>query len=181
MSKTSAASEANLSIGGDPTKCSRRVRSIESILQSSGRLKVDVEETSEKFSASLLERPAIVQQTDDTTVVVVLVFAFKATPIAEDEDKSADSSVEASPTVEVDASYRIQYRLTKGDPVSDEDLQAFGDINGRLNLTPYWREYLHDCLSRAGLPPYLLPPFNAAARIAQLKQESRENQEQSLT
>lgn len=176
MSMASAASEANSPIGGDATKCSRRVRSIESIVQSIGRFKVDVEDTAGKLSASLVEQPAIVQQKDDTTVVVVLFFAFRATPIADDE--SADSSVEASPVVKVDASYEVQYRLAKGEPISNEDLQAFGDINGRLNLTPYWREYLHDCLSRAGLPPFLIPPFNAAARIAQLKKESRENQEQ---
>lgn len=173
---TSAAKDKPI---GDPTVCSRRVRSIESVVQSSGRFRVDPRGEEGKLSASLLEQPAIVRQEDETIIVLSLFFAFRATPLAEDE--SADSSVEEPTVVEVDASYEVKYHLSEGDPVSDEDLQAFGDINGRLNLTPYWREYLHDCLSRAGLPPFLVPTFNAAARIAQLKQESRENQEQSST
>lgn len=179
MSEPQEASAAREKPIGDPTICSRRVRSIESVVQSSGRFRFDAQEVEGKLSASLLERPAIVRQEEETIIVLSLFFSFEARPLA--EDRSANSSVEEPAAVEVDASYEIKYRLSEGDPVSDEDLQAFGDINGRLNLTPYWRAYLHDCLNRAGLPPFLIPPFNAAARIAQLKQQSREDQEQSST
>ena len=69
LQETSAAKEKPI---GDPTVCSRRVRSIESVVQSSGRFRIDPQEVEGQLSASILERPAIVRQEDETIVLLSL-------------------------------------------------------------------------------------------------------------
>lgn len=61
------------------------------------------------------------------------------------------------------------YSIAEGDEPSTEGANAFGELNGRFNLMPYWREYVTACLGRAGLPQFIVPPLNAAKRIAALK------------
>jgi hypothetical protein len=57
------------------------------------------------------------------------------------------------------STYVVQYNIRAGDPVGEEDLQAFARMNGPYTCYPYWREYLNASLSRAGLPFMSLPPW----------------------
>jgi hypothetical protein len=142
---------------------SRRVRSIQSIVQLRGRFEYQAERTVDRLFPTLLERPARARL-DGTSARVTLDFLFEAWETESQRDAGNDS-----PVIVVDAEFLVQYEMADGEVVSEAGLQAFGEINGRFNLTPYWREYLTACLGRAGLPPFVVPPLNAVKRIAAAK------------
>ncbi len=59
----------------------------------------------------------------------------------------------------VQATYRVMYKCAKAERPADEDLVAFGQATGMLNIWPFWREFVHSSTSRMGLPPLTLPLF----------------------
>lgn len=82
------------------------------------------------------------------------------------EVKGADGQ---AAMIEIEAVFIIRYELSDAPDVSEAAVEAFGQINGRFNLTAYWREFVHSCCSRAGLPPIPVEPFNALRAIKALK------------
>lgn len=56
---------------------------------------------------------------------------------------------------EAKALFTLIYRTAT--PVTEEVFEEFKKKNIPVNLQPYMREYIHNCMSRAGLPPFTLP------------------------
>lgn len=88
---------------------------------------------------------------DRGRIVVEATFTFE---MAEDTDESRND-----PPVAIRAVFALAYKVENLDSFSDEELQAFGDINGVLNAWPFWRELVYSTLSRMGMPPITLPTF----------------------
>jgi len=57
------------------------------------------------------------------------------------------------------ASFRLDYRVPDAGVFTDEQLSAFGQVNGVYNAWPFWREYVYSTMARLGLPPMTLPVF----------------------
>lgn len=148
---------------GDPTICSRRVVAIESILQTSGRFHVDRQQLndSEHITVDMLEQAPRFGLRDDTLVWVSIHFAFHAYPTDQGDDAPKAAVIEAT--------YEVLYRIRGEEKIDEADLRAFATVNGPLNLTPYWREFVESCLRRANLPAFTVPPFNAARRLLDMK------------
>ena len=114
---------------------------------------------------------------DGDNVIVRLKYEFRAR-------READGPLEEgtpikSPAVRVSAQFRVVYEIPDAEPASEQVLQAFGETNGRLTVTPYWREWLSSCTSRAGLPPYVAPPLNIAKRLASVARQAATESESS--
>lgn len=158
--KTDAKKKALQNIG----KNAGRVRAIESVAQVNGSFTVDLDRAKDGLTVSISELPSSAVIAGEN-VLVSVGYKFRADP----SDGEAAKSDE--PAVLVEASYLLTYRFEKADELGREDLFLFAEINGRFNANAYWREYLTACLARAGLPPFFVPPFNAAARIEKFRRE----------
>lgn len=80
--------------------------------------------------------------------------------------RSKKNDQEECPLFDVNAVFIVHYQLESACELAEEDLRAFSTLNGMLNVTPFWREYILDCMSRSKMPAYYLPPFNVAKMIA---------------
>lgn len=60
---------------------------------------------------------------------------------------------------------QISYSLPEqvSDGISDEQLEAFAQLNGTFNAWPYWREYVHQVFQRMELPSIVLPLYRKPA------------------
>lgn len=70
--------------------------------------------------------------------------------------------------VAVSGTFELRYRMTAS--FEEDELDKFAKINGIYHAWPYWREFVQNCTTRAGLPPLTLYPIVAtdAARMAGL-------------
>ena len=87
----------------------------------------------------------------------------------------ADDLAAAAPVFSIQGTFSIEYVLAEDAPESSQEaIDAFGEINGRFNLTAYWREYAQSCFARAGLPAVEIPPYNEAKGLETLRQHEAE-------
>jgi hypothetical protein len=146
-----------------------RVTSIDAISQVFGQFSVDRKRANQPMDVTISRgKPAV--SVVDGRIRVTLSYGFLATPDNSESDPKSD--IELPAIVDIRAVFDIDYTFSNGETLSDEDMQIFAEINGNLNATAYWREYINSCLSRSHLPPFVLPPFNAAKHIMRLKKES---------
>lgn len=69
--------------------------------------------------------------------------------------------------VEVVSSFIAQYRLDIDKEIKTEedvseyvdDIKKFGEVNALFHIWPYWREYVHQALSRLRIPEIVVPMF----------------------
>lgn len=76
------------------------------------------------------------------------------------DDNPEPATNEVGPIIRIEATFAALYEIEAGEAFSDEDVSAFAALNTHLNVYPFWREFVHDALGRAGMAPFLLPPFN---------------------
>jgi hypothetical protein len=87
----------------------------------------------------------------DEGLQVFVHFAFQ---MADDtEDSRAD------PPVAITAVYCLAYNVEGVDALSDDQIEAFGKVNGIYNAWTFWRELVYTTLSRMGMPPVTMPVF----------------------
>ncbi|MFM9959331.1 MAG: hypothetical protein ACKVZJ_14835 [Phycisphaerales bacterium] len=140
----------------------QRVRGIDEIVQVAGSFRADRKLAKGTLDVGELMLPAEFDQ-DGDRLAVTQSFGLRMSP------HPASEGSEAAPVLEVLATYRIVYRLDNAAAAPVPVLLQFASVNARFNLTAYWREYLHTCCCRIGVPPMVVPPFNAAAAIDALK------------
>jgi hypothetical protein len=156
---------------GDPTVVSLRVRDIDRIVQLRGlfeRFPVDYERLLPTLAA-----PEIVGEVIDKDQISV-VGDF----VLEGRASTHGGTEEPGPVVvRIEARFAAFYRIDEGPEFPAESLESFAFLNGQLNIWPYWREYVQDCLARAGFSVLTLPPFNPV-RMSRAATE-RESQDRS--
>lgn len=91
------------------------------------------------------------RDTDSDSILIDASFRFA---MAYDTDESKEK-----PPVMVSATFGLLYAIEDVGSVSEEELNAFGEVNGIFNAWPYWRELLQSTLSRMGLPSITLPIY----------------------
>ncbi|MCW5774960.1 MAG: hypothetical protein KIS87_00750 [Phycisphaeraceae bacterium] len=159
---------------GNPAAVSMRVEGIESIVQESGTFRLSGTRGDHPTARPehLLGESSAEQRGREITAT--LRFVFRAVPVWLDADEDSAAEVGREPLFEAHGTFRITYRLDSDQPASPADLAAFAWVNGNLNAVPYWREYLHNVLVRAGLPAFEVPVFNPMkmATSAATKEES---------
>ena len=139
---------------GDPTAVSLRVRDIDRIVQLRGffeRFPVKYERLMPTLAAP--EMFAEIVDKDQVSVVGDFVLEGRASP--------RGGAAEPGPVVvRIEARFAAFYRIDEGPELPAESLESFAFLNGQLNIWPYWRQYVQDCLTRAGFSVFTLPPFN---------------------
>ena len=58
---------------------------------------------------------------------------------------------------QLEAEFLLNYKVNSFEGITDEQLDAFGKMNGIYNAWPYWREYIQSTTVRMGLPALTLP------------------------
>jgi hypothetical protein len=59
----------------------------------------------------------------------------------------------------VKSSFMITYSLREGPALTEEDVEAFCQVNAVHNAWPFWREFITSALARSGLHGVPVPPF----------------------
>lgn len=111
---------------------------------------------------NLGRRSKTVRDVEQGRIVALASFVFDAN----DPENTAGSSVH------MDATYELAYTVKKLDQFTDEEINAFGEVNGCYNAWPFWREYVYSTLARMGLSPLTLPVFRFDEDAADMKKES---------
>ena len=96
-----------------------------------------------------LERKAATQVNQEHSQIAVFVdFRFSA---VRDEGENLE------PCVSVESTFLVSYTAENLTGLKAENFDSFGALNGVFNAWPYWRELLHNTISRMGLPAFVLP------------------------
>ena len=73
------------------------------------------------------------------------------------QDEPPNEAVADSGTgLRLEAEFALRYRLNTGEPVDDNNVEAFAKMNGVYNAWPYWREFVQSSVARMGLPPLVV-------------------------
>lgn len=62
-----------------------------------------------------------------------------------------------NPTLTIQATYGILYKVVDLEKLSDDELGAFAEVNGSFNVWPFWRELCHSAMGRMGIEPSTIP------------------------
>lgn len=90
-------------------------------------------------------------------------------------DATHHDSADALAPLHIEAEFLIRYTIKEMDGLTDENFKAFGELNGRYNGWPYWREYVHQMLSRMGLPSFLVPVWRPSEDDRARKHDEKGN------
>jgi len=106
-----------------------------------------------KFNARLNRRPRVEVDPANNSIAVIAHFEFVGND-AQAEDKE--------PAFHIAADFLVLYAANSLDGLGDDNYKNFAHLNGIYNAWPYWREFLHNTMSRMELKPFLLPVFRIA-------------------
>lgn len=76
-----------------------------------------------------------------------------------------EESAEAQAPFEIAATYLLVYEVPSLDGIKDENVRAFGELNGVFNAWPYWREFVQATTVRMGLPPLTVPVYRPLSTV----------------
>ena len=85
-----------------------------------------------------------------------------------DED---EKNAEAHPLFAIRGEYRVDYLEAK--ELTDNELDAFTEFNSVHNVWPFWRQHVHETISRASLPRITIPLFRAIPGAPKAKRSTR--------
>jgi hypothetical protein len=92
---------------------------------------------------------------------VVINFTLELKPEAKDDTP-------VIPALEVKAQYEVVYQLPKEASFSDKELGHFAELNGTVNLWPYWRELVHTVAARIGMGSITLPVYRVKPKVVEV-------------
>lgn len=82
---------------------------------------------------------------------------------------------QSASVLHLSAEYSLTYKLPDPGPdYTKESLECFAELNGTLNVWPYWRELVHTVVARVGLGSITLPVWRAQARPVEPRAENNE-------
>jgi hypothetical protein len=67
----------------------------------------------------------------------------------------------------IKAEFLIVYNLTTAEGLTQENYEAFAELNGVHNGWPYWREYVQSVSARMGFPPIAIPVYRVLSSGSQ--------------
>jgi preprotein translocase subunit SecB len=75
--------------------------------------------------------------------------------------KGEEADINKAP-IRIQGEFELEYSIDSLDQIKQENINAFGQMNGIHNAWPYWREYVQSMTVRMGLPPLTLPVITGA-------------------
>lgn len=104
-----------------------------------------------KLTANLHRKSDVQIDESKNTIAVIAHFEF----LGRDAAQPADGD----PDFRVSADFLVLYTAKSLSGLGKPNFEKFGELNGTYNAWPYWREFLHNTMSRMELKPFLLPVF----------------------
>jgi hypothetical protein len=147
----------------DVARVAMRIAGIRNIAMRSGSFHV-LRDATAKPGQVLLSVPIIKATATEDQLTLTADFEMHGVEASSDDESVPEEFdqgyLDDHAIVKITARFAIAYSLESGEPFSEDDLEAFGYVNGMLNLNPFWREYVHNCLTRADVAVFYIPPFN---------------------
>ena len=157
MSETKAVAKSptNMALAA---KVSRDVE-LDSVLLKSAHMSSQVDNDAEyrEFNVNHNYRPSYRLNEAKSRIEVLVAFKIELT----ETDDSDDSEKEI---LALEAEFLLQYSYPEGKAYSADNLKYFAELNGTVNVWPYWRELIHTVTARAGLGSITVPVYRAKAR-----------------
>jgi hypothetical protein len=104
-----------------------------------------------KLNAKLHRQSRVQVDESKNTIAVIAHFEFMCRDAEQPADGDSDFGVSAD--------FLVLYEAKSLSGLSAPNFQQFAELNGTYNAWPYWREFLHNTMSRMELKPFLLPVF----------------------
>lgn len=80
---------------------------------------------------------------------------------------------EHTAVLDLEATYRLVYRLKDAAKYPSDALQHFAELNGPYNIWPYWRELVQTVSGRAGVASIVIPVFKPPIRKLTAEEEEQ--------
>ena len=105
-------------------------------------------------------RAGVTDDREQSLIQVKVGLLLEEAP-SEDAEAAAKEAEGESPEdgLLIEATFLLAYRLAHLERFSEEQVQAFADVNAIYNAWPFWREYVYSTLARMALPPITLPVY----------------------
>ncbi|MBU0618484.1 MAG: hypothetical protein KKI02_12270 [Planctomycetes bacterium] len=104
-----------------------------------------------QFDAKLHRQTNVQIEKSKNTIAVIAHFEFSG--------RAAAQPADADPDFHLSADFLILYTAKSLSGLTKLNFEKFGELNGTYNAWPYWREFLHNTMSRMQLKPFVLPVF----------------------
>lgn len=98
--------------------------------------------------------------TDSGALRVIMSFALDLKP-------EPNGETDSEPTLKVRAEYEVEYQLPAGAAFAEKELTHFAQLNGTVNLWPYWRELVHTVAARVGIGSITLPVYRVKPKVVE--------------
>jgi hypothetical protein len=108
------------------------------------------------------------------SITVTTSFNLSARPSVSDDTGEQSKHDSTPPPLAIQTDFILEYLAPSFEGISQEQIDAFGKMNGVYNAWPYWREYVQSTTTRFGLPPLILPVLTGEA-IQDLYKKSEES------
>jgi len=72
----------------------------------------------------------------------------------------------------IEAQFLLTYVLDSTDGLDSANYQSFGELNGRFNAWPYWREFVQSITVRMGIPPLTVPSLKITGTDSKVEPNS---------
>lgn len=74
--------------------------------------------------------------------------------------------------INIESRFAVTYKVPSFEELTEEHIDAFGEVNGTYNVWPYWREFVQNATMRMGLTPLTLPVYRPRERHGAKHQSS---------
>jgi hypothetical protein len=113
------------------------------------------------FDTKVDERPT---DGKDFTIEAAFVAAYNSDWADEIHRELPEADPEHPPEIEIEASFKLSYRVAEDAELATEDLDNFAIANGTLHAWPYWRELADDITTRMHVPRLVVGVFKLPSR-----------------
>lgn len=80
-----------------------------------------------------------------------------------------------APALRVQAEYEVVYQLPPDATFEEKELTHFAQLNGTMNLWPYWRELVHTAAARVGIGSITMPVYRVKPKVVEVRDPAAES------
>lgn len=86
---------------------------------------------------------------------------------------SAGYEEAAQNVLNIEANFLLRYSVPSPEVLTPARIKAFGELNGILNVWPYWREFVQSMTVRMGFPALVIPVHRYGSMSLQRKRPAK--------
>lgn len=142
------------------------------VTSSQTKLNLDIDELPDAFKLGYNFKVSGGCNNDHTMTRVMVAFKLAGRP----ETPEGGEVDDCGPDVfQIEATFALLYEIASFDGLNQDNVDAFGRMNGVFNAWPFWREFVHSSALRMGLPPVTVPLLTIGGLEKTYKEQARES------